>query len=35
MMRPADLFDREVEWGYLQRFMDSGAPGLRIGILHG
>lgn len=34
-MKPADLFDRNVEWADLERFVSSEAPGLRIGVLYG
>lgn len=35
MSRPRDLFDRETEWADLERFITSGTPGLRIGVLYG
>ncbi|MFD5495781.1 hypothetical protein ACFWH4_23475 [Streptomyces sp. NPDC127091] len=35
MARPPDLFAREAEWGDLEQFASSDAPGLYIGILHG
>ncbi|MDN5851395.1 MAG: ATP-binding protein [Actinomycetia bacterium] len=34
-MRPPDLFDREIEWGDLERFVTSSTPGTRVGILYG
>lgn len=34
-MRPVDLFDREREWADLEAFLDSGSPGLRVGIVYG
>lgn len=34
-MKPDDLYDRDVEWADLQRFVASDAPGLRIGVLYG
>lgn len=34
-MKPADLFDRTTEWADLERFVNSDAPGLRLGILYG
>lgn len=35
MESPADLFDRSREWEDLARFVDSGQPGLRIGVVYG
>ena len=35
MVKPADLFDRDVEWGELQRFATSNTPGLAIAIVLG
>lgn len=34
-MRPSSLFDREVEWEDLSRFVLSSRPGLRLGIVYG
>lgn len=34
-MKPADLYDRDVEWSDLQQFVTSEAPGLRVGVLYG
>ena len=34
-MRPADLFDREVQWSDLERFAASTTPGVHLGILYG
>lgn len=34
-VRPSSLFDREVEWEDLSRFVLSSRPGLRLGILYG
>ena len=34
-MKPDDLFDRIIEWGDLERFVNSEVPGLRIGVLYG
>lgn len=34
-MRPADLFDREHEWGDLIGFAESGHPGISLGIVSG
>lgn len=35
MHRPADLFDREREWGDLDRFATSASSGPRIGVVYG
>ena len=34
-MKPAALFDREIEWADLDRFVTSSGDGLRVGILYG
>lgn len=34
-MKPHDLFDRDVEWEDLDRFVNSATPGVQVGVLYG
>ncbi len=33
--KPGDLYDRDLEWDDLERFVSSSRPGLRLGVLYG